>query len=857
MRRAVSAIAITLGFSALICGVRSNAQTQQSNPSTFIQTYETAAAKARDECKALWSDRVFDPLRSRVPLGDEKPTFLMLTNKEKLRPKDRPLADLAIKTVEKCRSLLAPVVAMLPTQMLAVIQGIQRKQDALNAELYNGKITFGEYNVAMNRLSGEITDKFSGISATPGSESTTPQRNPAKPENQAQVPNEKPQQTVIVSATASNEIRMALVIGNSDYASLPKLPNPANDARSIAEILVKMGYQTQLLLDASDQKIRNSIRQFANETSKSDVAVVYYAGHGAQLNGSNYLLPTDMDIPRTEADIQFEGLKVDDLVNSIKSHTKIVFLDACRDNPVLFKNIVQGRGASPVGLAPAVGSNFEQAKLGGGVFIAYATDAGAVADDGRGPHSPFAQALLRYMQNPISIDDMFSLVTKEVRLVTKNAQRPYKYASLENIVCLAPACSTSRPQPAGDIFQQATQSENDELQIALQTNNPDALETYLQKYPETSERREIQSKIENARRSEFTEWTLYEIGDLHTPSYIQLSSIYQYGERAAARVREPIDPSKVWKMPNGKALPEAAYFENLTVFDCVKPAMAIAENSVFNQSGDLIYHYKWGDPQYLNISIGVAVQKGTVASVGRNISCHAEINTPLASKKQIAQMEFKSLSSTLTGDGEIFYAQSQSKQDSRDQCQKTVVAVLKNNEDHNVKDFFQPGTEIADPPNYRTEVDRILIKCDEDKFAIVKTEFWNASNQLVRLSVVDPDVAVQFSEIKELSPFKTLQQITCGTRYVGLGIRFKLDNGAVHVAEVFNGSPAEKVGIKVDDIITLIDNEPVSELTQEQIMTKIRGPANTKIVLTILRDGRDKPIELIATRENVKMQPRQ
>jgi uncharacterized caspase-like protein len=80
---------------------------------------------------------------------------------------------------------------------------------------------------------------------------------------------------------------------------------------------------------------------------------VYYAGHGAQLNGSNYLLPVDIDIPRTEADIQFAGLKVDDLINSIGSGTKIVFLDACRDNPALFKNIVSGRGSSPIGLIPS------------------------------------------------------------------------------------------------------------------------------------------------------------------------------------------------------------------------------------------------------------------------------------------------------------------------------------------------------------------------------------------------------------------------------------------------------------------------------------------------------------------------
>ena len=90
------------------------------------------------------------------------------------------------------------------------------------------------------------------------------------------------------------------------------------------------------------------------------------------MNGENYLLPVDTDIPQHESDIQLTGLKVDDLVNSIRSETKVVFLDACRDNPALFKNLVKGRGGRSVGLAPTIGSNLSPAKPGGGIFIAYA-----------------------------------------------------------------------------------------------------------------------------------------------------------------------------------------------------------------------------------------------------------------------------------------------------------------------------------------------------------------------------------------------------------------------------------------------------------------------------------------------------
>jgi uncharacterized caspase-like protein len=163
-----------------------------------------------------------------------------------------------------------------------------------------------------------------------------------------------------------------------------------------------MGFTTRLVVDASEQALRREVRSFASDSERADIALVFYGGHGAQVNGDNYVLPVDMDVPRTETDIQLTGLKVDDLVNSIRSNVKVVFLDACRDNPALFKNIVKGRGSYAAGLAPANTSHLDSGKPGGGVFIAYATDSGAVALDGTGQHSPFTQALLRNLSKSIS-----------------------------------------------------------------------------------------------------------------------------------------------------------------------------------------------------------------------------------------------------------------------------------------------------------------------------------------------------------------------------------------------------------------------------------------------------------------------
>ena len=102
-----------------------------------------------------------------------------------------------------------------------------------------------------------------------------------------------------------------------------------------------------------------------------------------------------------------------------------------------------------------------------------------------------------------------------------------------------------------------------------------------------------------------------------------------------------------------------------------------------------------------------------------------------------------------------------------------------------------------------------------------------------------------------------MQQIVCQNGYAGLGIRLATDKTSIKVAEVFDASPAEKAGIKANDIITHIGNEPVGELTQEQIIRKLRGPAKTTVVLTILREGQDKPLELTATREIVQPQSTQ
>jgi len=646
---------------------------------------------------------------------------------------------------------------MLPPQVNGMIKGIERQQDALIAELYVGQITFGQFNVSMDRITGEFLRALSGIPQTA-------QSNPSQsdtPKSAAAISQRQKEADVKPIPPPTHTTRIALVIGNSHYQNLPKLTNSIADARAIADLLKQIGYDARLVLDASEQDVRREVRKFAGESVKADIALVFYAGHGAQVNGENYLLPVDIEIARTEADIQLIGFKVDDLVNSIRSTAKVVFLDACRDNPVLFKNLVQGRGAHSTGLAPTVSSNLEQVKPGGGVFIAYATDSGSIALDGQGEHSPFTQALLRNLRSPISIDDMFSLVTKEVRLVTKNMQRPYKYASLESIVCLTGNCSNQAvaiPAPE-DVYQQVKRSETEELQVALQTKNVQTLEYYLDKYPDSPKRDGIVKEISNLRREQFKEWTLFEIGNQHFPQFLKLSSVEILGDKVAVLTKSLTDPS-VTSIP-GKQLPDNSYTEQLNVFDCKQPIMAMAETTIYSNSGEILYHYKWADPRFLDLSIGTTLAPGSVGLATQRIACHEDLRTPLVDKKQLATMDFASVASTVAGDGEMFYAPVANSMIGGND--REIVGLIKWHEDRKI--VVPEGMSMPDTPSYRTTAERVQLKCAEAKGVILKSEFYDTANNLVFLSTADPSQA-KWLDMSGNSPLAVLRRIACDSNEV-------------------------------------------------------------------------------------------
>lgn len=220
------------------------------------------------------------------------------------------------------------------------------------------------------------------------------------------------------------ERRHALIIGNSEYnSSMGKLRNPANDARLMARTLRGLGFDVLLVLDANLKAMKGAVRDFGGRlemASRDGVALFFYAGHGVQVNGQNFLIPVDAEI-RTEADVDVEALSADSVLKQMdyaKSNVNVVILDACRDNPFArsFRSAMRG-------LAPMDAPN--------GSFISYATAPGDTAADGLGDNSPFTTALERAINvKGLPIELAFKNVARDVRNTTSNRQRPWMASSL-------------------------------------------------------------------------------------------------------------------------------------------------------------------------------------------------------------------------------------------------------------------------------------------------------------------------------------------------------------------------------------------------------------------------------------------
>jgi formylglycine-generating enzyme required for sulfatase activity len=244
------------------------------------------------------------------------------------------------------------------------------------------------------------------------------------------------------AAPASAEPRIALVIGNSNYSGdLPKLPNPANDAELMTATLKKLGFKVVEVRDADLNRMNKAVRDFSNlleGAGKQAVGLFFYAGHGLQIDGENWLIPVNAKIERS-ADAEFEALAASKILGQMQfaeNSLNIVILDACRNNP-----LSRGMRSASTGLAKM------DAPLGS--FIAYSTAPGQTAADGKGSNSPYTAALAKAIMKPgIAIEEAFRDTRVEVLAATAKEQIPWEASSLTGAFSFNPGQKVAEPQVA-------------------------------------------------------------------------------------------------------------------------------------------------------------------------------------------------------------------------------------------------------------------------------------------------------------------------------------------------------------------------------------------------------------------------
>jgi len=282
---------------------------------------------------------------------------------------------------------------------------------------------------------------------------------------------------------AAAETRVALVIGNTTYEHAPLLANPLNDARGMAAALRRLDFDVQESIDLDMVSMRQALRDFARQLEGADVGLFFYAGHALQVDGQNYLAPIDAKLERS-SDLIFQAVELNLVLRLLQERprTSIIFLDACRDNP-LTRSLARGVGQAR---SQAVGQGLADVDSGIGTLIAYATQPDNVALDGKGQHSPFTKALLEHIETPgLEIRQMLSRVRRTVIDTTVRRQVPWDHSSLTgDFFFEQPEPTAAKPEPIPAPFA-APRSSDDVLVWSVIHWSSDAadFELFLQKYP--------------------------------------------------------------------------------------------------------------------------------------------------------------------------------------------------------------------------------------------------------------------------------------------------------------------------------------------------------------------------------------
>ncbi len=307
---------------------------------------------------------------------------------------------------------------------------------------------------------------------------------------------------LFATAPASADKRVALVIGNGAYKNASKLPNPPNDAKAIAGMLQTAGFDAvELYENLGIREMRQAIVDFSDTARDAYTAIVYYSGHGIEVNGINYLIPVDAALNR-DVDVPYETYSLDNLVQVLEParRLRLIMLDACRDNPFVrsMKRTVGSRAVSR-GLAAVEPTSVN-------TLIAYAAKAGSYALDGDGANSPYATAVLNNLAIPgLDLRIAFGRVRDDVLKMTKNRQEPFVYGSLGGtnvsiVVSSGPsdAPAAMPPQPSTSPVDRAAQA----WSVIQNTTSVAVIEDFIRQYGSTSYGSMARARLEELKKSQ-------------------------------------------------------------------------------------------------------------------------------------------------------------------------------------------------------------------------------------------------------------------------------------------------------------------------------------------------------------------
>lgn len=279
---------------------------------------------------------------------------------------------------------------------------------------------------------------------------------------------------------AAAEKRIALVVGNSAYQHVAPLTNPVNDAGDLTARLTALGFEVLGGTDLDRRTLVEQLIRFGRAAGDADVALFFYAGHGIQVGGQNYLVPVDAMV-EFEAEVDISLVSLSGVMQQMErgSETNLIFLDACRNNPFA-DQLAKSENRSAASLSKGLG----RVQTGSGTFIAFATQPDAVASDGAGRNSPFTGALLSHIGEPgQSISDMMIEVRNDVMDVTGGKQVPWDSSSLTGRFSFAPEAAKPDTAKAGPAASAADEKEAYEQAVAV--GSCGALDAFTRRYPQS------------------------------------------------------------------------------------------------------------------------------------------------------------------------------------------------------------------------------------------------------------------------------------------------------------------------------------------------------------------------------------